>query len=204
MKIQVFFLAVLAVAIPAARGSVLYSNGGIPSTAPQGWGIFGTSQLADTFVLTGPATATSVTFGEMIDKGGTPLTVDWEIGSAAFGSDFGSASGVTETLTLFCSASPTCGINFYDVYSATFTLNVPLNAGNYWLTLGDATFSNATRVFWVQNGGPSQAIQSVLGPLASEAFEIDGTTAPEPASFALAGAGLLLVLLSTRAVTARG
>lgn len=83
-------------------------------------------------------------------------------------------------------------------------LNFSLNAGNYWLNLDNATTANGDPVYWDVNSGvgcqspgcPSQAYESGVGSIPSEAFTIEGSdpgTTPEPGTLAMLGSGLLAV-----------
>ena len=196
MKINVCSLVALSLAgvflTAPARAATLYSNSAINGQIG-GYGLYGGNAVSDTFTLSGPWTILSVTFGEWVDPGLTPQTVDWEIGSSAFGSDLGSATSVSLTSSLFCSHTG-CGDGTYDVYASSFTLDLQLAAGTYWLTLQNATTS-AGLVFWDQNDGPSQAQITCCGSVGtnSNSFEVDGTV-PEPGSIVLGASGLLLLL----------
>jgi hypothetical protein len=193
LKINLICLAALSfgtITAPA-RATTLYTNGAI-SGQIGGLALYGGDQVSDSFALSGPWTILSVTFGEWVAPGTTPETVDWEIGSSAFGSDLGSATGVSLTSSLFCTHTG-CGDGTYDVYTSSFTLDLPLADGTYWLTLQNATTS-AGLVFWDQNGGPSQVETTCcISGYLSNSFEVDGTV-PEPGSVVLGGSGLLLLL----------
>ena len=91
----------------------------------------------------------------------------------------------------------------YNIDLITFnTGGVPLSAGTYWLNLYNATVASGDPVYWDENSGvgcqssgcPSQASESALGTIPSEAFTINpggnGST-PEPSSIMLFGSGLL-------------
>jgi len=195
MRIKSEFLAALAfgtiLLTAPARAATLYTNGAI-SGQIGGLGLYAGNQVTDSFTLSGPGTILSVTFGEWVDSGTTPEDVDWEIGSSAFGSDLGSATGVSLTWSLFCTAGGGCGDGESDVYASSFTLDLPLAGGTYWLTLQNATTS-AGVAYWDQNGGPSlvETTCCVSGYL-SNSFTITGAV-PEPGSVWLGGAGLLLL-----------
>jgi hypothetical protein len=174
-----------------ARATTLYTNGALSGDIG-GLGLYVGNQVTNNFTLSGPSTLLSVTFGEWVDSGATPDDVDWGIGSSAFGSDLGSATGVSLTLSLFCTAGSGCGDGVYDVYASTFTLDLPLAGGTYWLTLQNGTTSSGL-AFWDQNGGPSlvETTCCVSGYL-SNSFTITGTV-PDPGGVWLGGSGLLLL-----------
>ena len=62
--------------------------------------------------------------------------------------------------------------------------------------LANAVVSTGDPVFWDENSGPSQASESSVGTIPSEAFTIntsggEGGTTPEPSSIMLFGSGIL-------------
>jgi hypothetical protein len=194
-------LAAAVLLTAPAPGAVLYSNGAINGDL-NAWSISDCTTcdppamflVTDSFVLTAPATITGVTFGDWVIAGATPETVYWGISA----SPFGGGTSVSLTSSLFCSASSTCGGRGEDVYSSSFTLDLSLGAGTYWLTLDGGTAS-AGGLQWDENGGSSSAEQWRLpngtpGAIPSESFTIDGSAVPEPGSLALGGSGLLLLL----------
>jgi PEP-CTERM motif len=90
----------------------------------------------------------------------------------------------------------------YDIDKVTVSgLNVPLNAGTYWLNLQNAQTPSGDPVFWDENSGvgcqspgcPSEAYASGVGTIPSEAFTIygSGSSTPEPSSLALFASGVL-------------
>ena len=84
-------------------------------------------------------------------------------------------------------------------------LNVNLNAGTDWLNLQNAAVPSGDPVYWDENSGqgcggsdghgcPSQASESAVGTIPSEAFTINGSTSgntPEPSSILLFASGIL-------------
>jgi hypothetical protein len=80
------------------------------------------------------------------------------------------------------------------------TLSLP--AGNYWITLENATTADGEPVYWDENSGvgctspgcPSQAQENGVGTIPSETFTLEGTPAgstPEPSTLALLGSGFV-------------
>jgi hypothetical protein len=214
--------------LPASAG-VLYTNdplngylndpinGGFgPPGSPGGgfaWNITQYSSdspsVSDSFTLSSAATVTGFDFATWNFSGDVTTTVDWSIGTAAFGSDFSGTAGLSNSLF---------GTNPYsfNVYTNTATgLSVSLAAGTYWLTLQNAVTTSGRPVYWDENDGPSVAFQTTTGSLAhpplgtacangavnvdqsptctgSETFDIVGnSTVPEPGSLGLLGCGIL-------------
>lgn len=89
--------------------------------------------------------------------------------SRPFGSDFGQLTGV------FSTGFTDLGINQYgfDLQEIDFSFS-DVNAGVGWITLSNATSAFGNPVYWDENSGPSQAFESTLGSIPSEAFSLDG------------------------------
>lgn len=186
-------------AVPASA-ETLYTNGPTNGTINAAF-MSGPYEVANSFTLSGASTLTGVNFGVWAYPGDTPQTVDWEVGSAPFGSNPG--SGVDASLTntfLF--------VTFFsfDVYDESFDLpSIGLGSGTYWLTLQNAVSTNDGALAWDFSNGPSIAYQTAQGlpfltvQLAgSESFQILGTATmspvPEPGTLTLLGTGLLSLL----------
>lgn len=159
---------------PSPQDQILYDNGPINGSV-DAWTInFGYS-VTDSFTLGSASTITSFTFGVWAYSADTPLTVDYSISSSPFG-------GAPTTLALTSSFQYSNQYG-YDIDSeAASGLNIPLGPGTYWLTLQNAVTTQGNPLYWDENGGPSQAEQSALGTIPSEAFTIIGSTGPPPPS----------------------
>lgn len=189
-----------------AGASVVYSNGplagGPPNSPPPGgaWEI--TNFLVTDSFTVSQVTAYGFTFGAWLFPTDTVQTVDWAIGTGAYGNDIASGTAVLSSAYQFT--------NIYgvDIYIESGALpNVALSAGAYWFTLTNAVTSLAQSAYWDENDGPSTAFDSGVGDLAngdgsgcangqptctgSETFEILGT--PEPGTLGLLGGGVLMV-----------
>jgi hypothetical protein len=182
---------VAAAAVPA-RADTIYDNGPLDGNT-QAYAINFGNSVSDSFFLSQSGFfVTGATIGLWAFPGDIPRTVDWSLGTSFFASDV--ASG-TSSLTRKFDFTNSFG---HDVYTSTLsfgTLNFSFQQGPYYLTLQNATTRFDNPIYWDQNNGPSQAMDSSLGPVPSETFQILGTFEgggpAEPASFLLLGSGLL-------------
>ena len=210
-------LACLAIAVVPASAQ-LYDNGPINGTT-DAWTINFGYVVSDSISCCkggpggggGPAgggTMTGFELGVWEFPGDVMTSVDWSLtaqenGGTVFGSGTASGNNITDK---FISVNQ----YGYNIDKITVTgLNVPgLSYGStYWLNLQNAVVPSGDPVYWDENSGvgcggngsggscPSQASESAVGTIPSEAFTIDGTfgsgTTPEPGSILLFGSGIL-------------
>jgi hypothetical protein len=65
----------------------------------------------------------------------------------------------------------------FDVCNETSSFpGVAMNAGTYWMNIGNAVVNTGDPVYWDENGGPSSASQNTYGSIGSESFTILGSS----------------------------
>ena len=195
-----------------------YDNGPINGTS-SAWTINFGHIVSDTFVASGSGNVNAFAIGVWEFPGDVLSSVDWSITTGEnSGSTIGSGTARGSNLTDgFISTNQYS----YDIDRIAVTgLNVSLSSGNkYWLNLQNAAVPSGDPVFWDENSGggippcaecefqrchgtgcPSQASESAVGTIASEAFTIGNEYgcctlkpggAPEPSSIVLFGSGVL-------------
>jgi len=200
VSLLIALVALMAVlALPYfASATILYTNGPI-SGVLQAWSIiphFGPFVITDSFSLSGPSTITGADFGSWVNKGDTPLSVDWAITTGPFtGTTVASGTGSLGYTYLFTNALG------YDIGQDSFSIPLTtLPGGTYWFQLRSGVTAMNGYMAWDINNGPSVAFQNVIGNVAnylfpgsnSDSFQIVGT--PLPPSVLLLGSGLLCLL----------
>jgi hypothetical protein len=222
-QIRIATLSLLALvclalaAVPASAQQMnLYDNGPANGNV-NAWTINSGYSVSDSFALTsgsgndsqvngaGPLAARvgteleNVSFSAWVSPGDTLTSVGVQIGTSAF--DNSLFDGIVSLTQANCSAN---GFGF-NVCTETGNFNGPTLAnGNYWLTLGHATDTADSPVYWDENSGvgcqssgcPSQGQASGIGSIPSEAFDLSGTTVsqgstPEPSTLLLSGTSIL-------------
>ena len=196
MKLRMASLIILCLVLAAAPAFADVNNGPINGTT-DAWTINFGYVVSDTFTPD-HTSVTGFQIGVWELPGDVLTSVDWSItlaenGGTVYG--FGTAA-TTDTFI----SSNQFG---YDIDKISVTgLNVGLNAGTYWLNLQNAVVPSGDPVYWDENSGqgcggggcPSQASESAVGTIPSEAFTVHGgmgPMTPEPGSILLFGSGIL-------------
>ncbi len=171
---------------PSPLDSWTYENGPINGTT-DAWTINFGYMVSDSFTV--PAGSTAVTgfdFGTWEFPGDTLTAVDWSITSAPNGGTV-YASGTTTVTDQFISTNQFG----YDIDKISVAgLNVNTGSGTFYLNLQNAVVPSGDPVYWDENSGagchstgcPSQAYESAVGTIPSEAFEVTGSSNPPPPS----------------------
>ncbi len=203
MKVQIALLALVCLtlaAVPAMAQGTIYDNGPINGEVDAFTINFG-FEVSDTFHLANSATVSDLSFGAWVFPGDTVTSVEVAIGSSYFSNNL--FDGIVNLTQSNCFAN---GFGF-SVCQESGNFNGPnLSAGNYFLTLENATTNDGDPTYWDQNSGagcqspgcPSQA-ENDTGSIPSEAFTLSGSSGttsttgstPEPGSLILFGSGFV-------------
>jgi len=200
--VSAVFLSTLCLTIGAAPASagILYDNGTY-NRVLGGPGINQGTSTADSFVLSGAAVVTGVTFyaweHSSSNYNGDPITsVGWAITSGPFsGSTYASGTAApTDAFVTFPYGPP----GYDNLRSETISIpSLGLSAGTYWLQLLNATASGEVLTWDDVTSVSSQGYVMLSGgstrPESSGPFQVlgDTTGAPEPGSLGMLATGVL-------------
>jgi len=213
LKLRIAALTVVCLALAVIPAMAQYDNGPINGTT-DAWTINFGYVVSDTYTAES-STLTGFSFGVWEFPGDTLSSVQWSITSGEnSGTTYGSGTASGSNLTDQFISTSQYG---YDIDLITVQyLDVYVTQGQkYWLNLYNAAVPSGDPVYWDENSGkgcggtgcPSQAFQSTVGTIPSEAFTIGcfpycgcescqlkpGAT-PEPGSVVLFGSGVLGLL----------
>ena len=205
MNIRSKALALLGVALglaafQAKADTLVYDNGPINGTIDART-INNSWVVSDSFAVTDNVNLSMATVGLWLSPGATPTSVDWAIGTTAFGSDI--SNGTSSLTNTFFGT----GFGYYDIYSSSFGLSGALSSGTtYYFTLSNAVASDGGFVFWDSNNGPSTGEQSDNGrliynptPYGSQSFQLyAGSSVPDNGTTLTLLGGALLGLAALR------
>jgi len=180
------------------QDQVIYENGPINGTT-DAWTINFGYVVSDN--LTANSTVTSFDFGAWEFPGDVLTSVDWSItsdpnGGTVYGS--GTASGNNLTDQFISSSQFGFDIDKISVSG----LNVSTGSGTFYLNLQNAVVPTGNPVFWDENSGigcnspgcPSQAYESSVGTIPSEAFDVVGGPGPPPPPPCFQADGILQII----------
>jgi PEP-CTERM motif len=211
-------LVLLGAANPA-RAGVVFDNYPLNGTI-DAFEIGGGGGVSDSFTLISGAAVNGVNFAVWNEPGDQVSTIDWSIGSAPFGNDFGGGTAsVTNNFDF------TNGFGF-DINSDSISFgDIALAPGTYYITLTNGVATNNDAFYWDENDGVGTpdgagilAFDNDLGPLSgtncggvgsgnngncAQSFQITADTVPEPGTLGMLGAGLLLAAGGWRRKAAR-
>jgi hypothetical protein len=207
MKLHLAWLTILCLALAAVPvlAQWSYNNGPINGTT-DAWTINFGYIVSDTFVAGyGLAPVESFAFGVWEFPGDVMTSVDWSVTSGEnSGYVYGSGTASGQALTDAFISTNQYGYNI-DVISVTAQVGGLTTGGTYWLNLQNAAVPSGDPVYWDENSGrgcsgsgcPSQASESAIGTIPSEAFTI-GHPVPEPGIlwFGFVGFGVVGLLRS--------
>ncbi len=207
MRSHLALLALLCLVMAAVPAMAqIYDNGPVNGEV-DAWTINFGFTVSDTFHLSSSATVSNIEFWAWLIPGDNITSVEVQMGAAAFGNE------LTDQVVLLSQSNCFSNSYGYNVCAETgnFGSPVSLNAGNYWVTLGNATVPSGDPTYWDENSGvgcqspgcPSSAEENTIGTIPSEAFTVGGACgagknspdcgppSPEPSSLLLFGSGIV-------------
>jgi len=165
---------------PSPQDQVIYENGPVNGTT-DAWTINFGYIVSDTFVPSdGSVTGFDLYVWEF--PGDIMTSVQWSITDAPNGGNvYGSGTVSGSNLTDMFISTNQFGYDIDKISAAGLNVNL-ISGSTYWVNLFNATAPSGDPVFWDENSGkgcnsqgcPSQAYESAVGTIPSEAFDITG------------------------------
>ena len=135
------------------------------------------------FTVSEDVDLTTVELGLWVDPGSKPVSINWSIGTLAFGSDLSSGANASLTGTLLFNNHSAAPQYNYDIYDSTFSVTSPLlvTGTTYWLTMSDAVSSPNGIVYWDENNiYPSNSTWEHVNPLGTPEYDGQGNIIWDP------------------------
>ena len=163
------------------QDKVIYENGPANGTT-DAWTINFGYVVSDTFTVSGNLTVSGFDLYAWEFPGDVMTAVDWSITSAPNGGTV-YGSGTASVTDQFISTNQ-LGYNIDKVSGSG--LNVSTGGGTFYLNLQNAVVPSGDPIYWDENSGigcksqgcPSQAAESAVGTIPSEAFDMVGSSGP--------------------------
>lgn len=152
---------------------LLYDNGPIDGTT-DAWAFSGGAVVSDSYAVNiqdNPG-AVGISFGAWLFPGDTLNSAEVSITSGPNG-----GMVYLDRTVNFTQSNCWPNNSGFNVCTETAFFYGPYN-GTFWVNLQNGSATNGDPVYWDQNGGPSQAIASGVGPIPSESFSILGSCPP--------------------------
>ena len=160
------------------QDNVIYENGPANGTT-DAWAINFGYVVSDSFV----PNASGVSGFDLYVwefPGDKVSSVDWSITSSPFGGTV-YGSGTASVTDAFISTNQ-FGYNIDKISASGLNVN-PTSGHTYWVNLANASVPSGDPVYWDENSGagchsegcPSQAYESAIGTIPSEAFDVTGS-----------------------------
>src|SRR5579872_7566612 len=131
---------VLLVIAGPVRAGIVYDNGPINGTISA----YNVSNYTttDSFTISAATNLVQAAVGLWVDPGASPTSIDWSIGTSAFGSDVSSGTS-TPSNTFFG-----LGFGLYYIYESVFSISGTVAPGTYWLTLTNTGTTDGNAAYW--------------------------------------------------------